>query len=66
MSHVLYYWDAYDDQQCDDDPQYAPFCQGYRQEESVAFFDDEQVDYGFIDEQDQFATGIFIEEHDDG
>ena len=59
------YWDAYDDQQCADDPQYAPFCQGYRQEESVAFFDDEQVDYGFIDEQDQFATGIFIEEHDD-
>ena len=59
------YWDAYDDQQCADDPQYAPFCQGYRQEESVAFFDDEQVDYGFIDEQDQFATGIFIEEHHD-
>ena len=59
------YWDAYDDQQCADDPQYAPFCQGYRQEESVAFFDDEQVDYGFIDEQDQFATGIFTEEHHD-
>jgi len=59
------YWQAYDDQQCDEDPQYAPFCQGYRQEDSVAFFDDEQVDYGFIDEQDQFATGIFTEDHHD-
>ena len=57
------YWDAYDDLQCADDPQYAPFCQGYRQEESVAFFDDEQVDYGFIDEQEQFATGIFTDDH---
>ena len=53
------YWEAYDDQQCDDDPQYAPFCAGYRQEESVAFFDDSNVDYGFADEQEQFATGIF-------
>ena len=56
------YWQAYDDQQCDEDPQYGPFCPGYRQEESVAFFDDEQADYGFVDEQEQFATGIFIEE----
>ena len=56
------YWDAYDDQQCADDPQYAPFCAGYSQEESVAFFDDSNVDYGFIDEQEQFATGNF----DDG
>jgi hypothetical protein len=53
------YWDAYDDQQCADDPQYAPFCAGYSQEESVAFFDDSNVDYGFIDEQEQFATGNF-------
>ena len=59
------YWDAYDDQQCADDPQYAPFCAGYTQEESVAFFDDEQVDYGFVDEQEQFATGIFIDDHHD-
>ena len=56
------YWSAYDDQQCADDPQYAPFCAGYRQEESVAFFDDNNVDYGFVDEQEQFATGIFIED----
>ena len=57
------YWSAYDDQQCADDPQYAPFCAGYRQEESVAFFDDSNVDYGFVDEQEQFATGIFFDDH---
>jgi len=59
------YWEAYDDQQCADDPQYAPFCQGYRQEESVAFFDDTNVDYGFVDEQEQFATGAFTDSHHD-
>ena len=59
------YWDAYDDQQCANDPQYAPFCAGYTQEESVAFFDDEQVNYGFVDEQEQFATGIFIDDNHD-
>ena len=59
------YWQAFDQQECDNDPQYAPFCAGYRQEDSVAFFDDEQVDYGFIDEQEQFATGIFIDDHHD-
>tara|TARA_R100001460_G_scaffold23739_2_gene47818 strand:+ start:1443 stop:3680 length:2238 start_codon:yes stop_codon:yes gene_type:complete len=56
------YWSAYDDQQCDEDPQYAPFCPGFRQEESVAFFDDRNVDFGFVDEQEQFATGIFIDD----
>ena len=56
------YWEAYDDQQCADDPQYAPFCAGYRQQESVAFFDDRNVDYGFRDEQEEFATGIFQDE----
>ena len=60
-----YYWDAYDDQQCDDDPQYAPFCQGYQQEESVAFFNDSNVDYGYVDEQEQFATGIFEDDYHD-
>jgi hypothetical protein len=44
------YWDAYDDQQCDLDPQYGPFCRGYTQEDSVAYFDEEQVDYGFNEE----------------
>ena len=56
------YLQAFDDQQCDEDPQYAPFCPGFRQQESVAFFNDEQADYGFIDEQEQFATGIFNDE----
>ena len=56
------YWEAYDDQQCADDPQYAPFCTGFRQEDSVAFFDETNVDYGFIDEQEQFATGVFEDE----
>jgi hypothetical protein len=45
-----YYWEAYDDQQCDLDPQYGPFCRGYTQEDSVAYFDEEQVDYGFNEE----------------
>jgi hypothetical protein len=60
------YWEAYDDEQCRQDSQYAPFCAGYTQEESVAFFDDSNVDYGFVDEQEQFATGIFEDDyHDD-
>ena len=45
-----YYSDAYDDFQCDLNPQYRPFCRGYTQEDSVAYFDDEQVDYGFNEE----------------
>jgi hypothetical protein len=45
-----YYWEAYDDQQCELDPQYGPFCRGYTQEDSVAYFDEEQVDYGFNEE----------------
>jgi len=45
-----YYWDAYEDQQCDLNPQYAPFCTGYNQQDSVAYFDEEQVDYGFNEE----------------
>ena len=44
------YWEAYEDQQCELDPQYGPFCRGYTQEDSVAYFDDEQVDYGFNEE----------------
>ena len=43
------YWEAYDDQQCDQDPQYAPFCRGYSQQDSVAFFN-EETDYGFSEE----------------
>ena len=44
------YWEAFDDQQCDQDPQYAPFCRGYSQQDSVAFFDDNNNDYGFNEE----------------
>ena len=43
------YWEAYDDQQRDQDPQYAPFCRGYNQQDSVAYFD-EETDYGFSEE----------------
>jgi len=42
-----YYWDAYDDQQCDLDPQYGPFCAGYTQEESVAYYAEDEFDYGY-------------------
>ena len=44
------YWNAYDDQQCDDDPQYAPFCAGYSQENSVAYYDPNEFDYGYSEE----------------
>jgi len=44
------YWEAYDDQQCDEDPQYAPFCAGYTQEASVAYFIEEEFDYGYGEE----------------
>ena len=54
------YWEAYDDQQCDQDPQYAPFCRGYSQQDSVAFFDDTNNDYGF-DEEDMW----YDEEYDE-
>ena len=45
-----HYSDAYDDFQCDLNPQYGPFCRGYTQEDSVAYFDEEQVNYGFNEE----------------
>jgi len=44
------YWEAYDDQQCDEDPQYAPFCAGYTQEASVAYYIEEEFDYGYQDD----------------
>jgi hypothetical protein len=51
-----YYWSAYDDQQCDEDPQYAPFCAGYTQEASVAYYIEEEFDYGY---QDDMQNGNF-------
>ena len=41
------YWEAYDDLQCDIDPQYAPFCPGYQQEASVAYYVEQEFDYGY-------------------
>ena len=43
------YWSAYDDQQCDDDPQYSPSCAGYTTEASVAYYVQEEFDYGYED-----------------
>ena len=50
------YWSAYDDQQCDEDSQYAPFCAGYTQEASVAYYIEEEFDYGY---QDDMQGGSF-------
>jgi len=50
------YWSAYDDQQCDDDPQYGPFCAGYSQQESVAYFDETYIDYGYEESMTQYDT----------
>jgi hypothetical protein len=54
------YWSAYDDQQCDDDPQYSPSCAGYSQQESVAYFNEDQFDYGY-DQEDMW----YDEEYDE-
>jgi len=45
-----FYWEAYDDLQCDIDPQYAPFCPGYQQEASVAYYVEQEFDYGYEEE----------------
>jgi len=57
------YWAAYDDQQCDEDPQYAPFCAGYTQEASVAYYIEEEFDYGY---QDDMQGGNFSFDDDFG
>jgi len=44
------YWSAYDDQQCEDDPQYSPSCAGYTQESSVAYYVQDEFDYGYEDD----------------
>ena len=55
------YWEAYDDFQCDIDPQYGPFCQGYRQEEDIGYYQEEEYfDYGY--EEELFDYGY--EEYD--
>ena len=55
------YWDAYDDLQCDLDPQYGPFCPGYTQEMDIGYYQEEEYfDYGF--EEEIFDFGF--EEYD--
>lgn len=42
------YWEAYDDLQCREDPQYAPFCAGYNFEQDVGYYEEPIFfDYGF-------------------
>ena len=55
------YWEAYDDQQCDEDPQYAPFCAGYQQEQSIAYFVEDEFDYGY-EEEEYYEEFIFEDE----
>jgi hypothetical protein len=40
------YDDAYDELQCEEDPQYRPFCSGYRQEDSVAYYQEDDINFG--------------------
>ena len=55
------YWDAYDDLQCDLDPQYGPFCPGYTQEMDIGYYQEEEYfDYGY--EEEMFDYGY--EEYD--
>ena len=62
------YWEAYDDLQCDLDPQYAPFCAGYTQEASVAYYIEDEFDYGYEEEtsygyyEEEFYYDDYIEE----
>lgn len=55
------YWEAYDDQQCDEDPQYAPFCAGYQQEQSIAYYVEDEFDYGY-EEEEYYEEFIFEDE----
>ena len=69
------YWDAYDDLQCDLDPQYGPFCPGYTQEMDIGYYqeeeyfdygyDEEVFDYGYeeYDMYDTFEEPIVFEEY---
>jgi len=52
------YWEAYDDQQCSEDSQYAPFCAGYTQEASVAYFVEDDFDYGYQDDMQGDSFGF--------
>ena len=56
------YWEAYDDQQCSEDSQYAPFCPGYTQEASVAYFIEDNFDYGYEEDINTQTGQTFYEE----
>ena len=51
------YWEAYDDLQCSLDAQYAPSCPNYTSEESVAYYYEDETDYGYEDDyyDDQYG-----------
>ena len=51
------YWEAYDDLQCSLDAQYAPFCPNYTSEDSVAYYYEDETDYGYEDDyyDDQYG-----------
>ena len=57
------YYEALQDQDCEDDPQSSPVCIGYTQPHTHIAHS--QIDFGFFDEQEQYATGIFIDQHHD-
>ena len=50
------YWEAFDDLQCNLDPQYAPFCPGYRFENDIGYFVLEE-DFGYTEEYEQSQLG---------
>ena len=50
------YWEAFDDLQCNLDPQYAPFCPGYRFENDIGYFALEE-DFGYTEEYEQSQLG---------
>ena len=50
------YWEAFDDLQCNLDPQYAPFCPGYRFENDIGYFALEE-NFGYTEEYEQSQLG---------
>ena len=50
------YWEAFDDLQCNLDPQYAPFCPGYRFENDIGYFALEE-DFGYTEEYEHSQLG---------
>ena len=59
------YWSAYDDQQCEDDPQYSPSCAGYTQESSVAYYVQDEFDYGYEDDYGFTQDDVWYDEEYD-